>query len=43
MVVVVAVLVEGIELVVMLSLLLSLEVDKSFALFEVQLLEEHRF
>ena len=35
-VVVVAVLVEGIELVVMLSLLLSLEADKSFALFEVQ-------
>ena len=32
-----------IELVVMLSLLLLLEVDKNFALFEVQTLEEHRF
>ena len=34
---------EEIELVVMLSLLLLLEADKSFALFEVQQLEEHRF
>ena len=39
---VVAVLVE-IELVVMLSLLLLLEADKSFALFEAQQLEEHQF
>ena len=34
---------EEIELGVMLSLLLSLEADKSFALFEAQQLGEHRF
>ena len=39
----VVVVMEGIELGVMLSLLLSLEADKSFALFEAQQLEEHQF
>ena len=39
----VVVVVVEIELVVMLSLLFLLEADKSFALFEVQTLEEHRF
>ena len=39
----VVVVMEGIELGVMLSLLLSLEADKNFALFEAQQLGEHRF